>query len=852
MKRTKKKWLLTALSLITAGCFGLGLASCKDESETEGISYNAITFTDQTVDVANAPDFVVEVGENKITKVLLDDAELKAEDYLVKNGYFAFAYENFQQMGLGVHNVKVVFEKGTKEFTVTVTDVQDAKIAISLEESYSIGDTVLPKAERLNNYQAFELSYSLTKEGVEVPMTENGSGFEVAFEQEGDYVYTVSVEKNGETKKNAYPIRVNDRFSYATGKEYVSQEQISYFSGTLSCEWDESREAIKASEYLGISNELIHRARYAGDNYLEVVLSTDVDNPSYGSFPYEATDKKSIAFAGEFYATDRMQTILIDLTGVNNKEGVTEIAKGNSGLPIWIYSAKFRKDPLTDTVNYAAHAYKKANIWTASDGDGTPWDYRVGDYMELWTYQTIMFKTSMIKQALSLGYTHLIYEAENSTNGATLYYNENVTSAQTDLTEQTATDSVRFENGRVLVAMNISGLIDSQKEWTYLAGVSTGKLLTVGLTFTSKVVTDASICFNGAVTQKQRVEVGETFDLTKFTVVAGETTVSDVVWTIDGEYTDMTNTALLLSEGIYTLKATIVGETGRGSAYCTLSVVRPLTSAEITGELVTEERMNLWQSVGEFRYTDKYIAQGQLSLSAMAIQKAKQDGKNYLEVTAFAIDGWLSIALNPEGTPALNGSASTFDGISTFVIDLTHVTADDGYVKLLWVNQFTVGLNHAEFIDKPVTEKVDYAHLVYAGDSKLLTATSGQVLSVNDINELKTIYDPVSQQWKAFMVAKAGTFGIKKSIVADAVAAGFTKVRLDVIGANGATNVYYGDNLSTGAVSTTGTNNATFTNKKRISITLDITNVTSIGGDYAYLCGTNVGWLVLAGMYFCN
>lgn len=852
MKKQRTRFLITLLFL-ALGCFSAGLGGCdnnppESSQSSQGITYGDITFVSQTVDVADAPDFVVEIGDNEITKVLVDGVVLPINHYLTKNGYFAFAYDNFYEMGLGVHNVEVVFEQGSKQFTITVTDVQDPKFSIDVEASYDVGDRMLPKAERLNDYQMYDLSYALTKDGVDVPMTDEGNSFGVSFFEEGDYVYTISVTKNGTTTTNTYPIRVSDRFEYAEGKNYVSEEQISYFSGTVSCEWDEERGAIKATEYFGISNELIHRARYAGDNYLELVVSGDITNPSYISFPYKASDKKGVSLGGECYATDGLQTILIDMSEIKNKDGVTEVAKGNSGLPVYVYSAKFRENSLTDNVNYAAHAYKSANIWTSSDGDGTPWDYRVGDYMELWTYETIMVKTSLFKQALGLGYTHVIYEAENSAFGATLHYNEKITSAQTKLNESTATHTAPFENGRLSVAMDITAIANSTSEWVYLAGVTNGKLLTINLTFTDNPVTNAAVQFNGTETIKQRVLVNEAFDMSKFSVSIDGQDITDIQWTLNGESVDMTNKALVLPEGIHTLKATITGASGRGSAACLLSVVRPLQSSEIQGELVTEDRMSLWQTAGEFRWAGRYIAQTQLSLSAMAIQKAKEDGKNYLEVTAMAINGWLGVDLKPSATMAWNASCSTFDGLNTFVIDLTNITADDGFVKLLWVNEFTVGLSHAEFIDKPITMKVNYAQWGYAS-SNIISVTNGGVHSVNDIDELQQIFDPVSELWKTFMVAKSGTFGIKKSIVEDAIASGFTKVRLDIIGTNGATTVYYGDKLSAGAISTSDTKTASFTNK-RASVMIDITNVASISGDYVYLAGTNAGWLVLEGLYF--
>jgi hypothetical protein len=184
MKKQKTRVLKILLS-IALGCFSLGLLGCGDNGSSEssqasqGIAYGDITFVSQTVDVADAPDFVVEIGENKINKVLVDGVALPINHYLVKNGYFAFAYDNFYEMGLGVHNVEVVFEQGSKQFTITVTDVQDPEFSIAVEASYDVGDRTLPKAKRLNDYQAYDLSYALTKDGVDVPMTDEGDGLSV-------------------------------------------------------------------------------------------------------------------------------------------------------------------------------------------------------------------------------------------------------------------------------------------------------------------------------------------------------------------------------------------------------------------------------------------------------------------------------------------------------------------------------------------------------------------------------------------------------------------------------------------------------------------------------------------------
>ena len=231
------------------------------------------------------------------------------------------------------------------------------------------------------------------------------------------------------------------------------------------------------------------------------------------------------------------------------------------------------------------------------------------------------------------------------------------------------------------------------------------------------------------------------------------------------------------------------------------------------------------------------------------IEKAKEDGKTYLEITAMANNGWLGVDLLPNGATKTTGSSSTFDGKVTSIVDLSNVTDDDGFIRTAWVNEFALLVYHAEFIDKPVTDKVNYAHL---NTKESMGYISGTWASVNDYkSDLAPYFNVDSQLWKTMPVAKATSFSMKKSLISQAIASGYTKLEIQLVAIQGATNAYHYSNLASSAIvkGASGVKSTAFTSG-RATVTLDITNIANVSGDWAYLLGTDTGVLVMESAFF--
>lgn len=861
MKRRNLAFVI--LSMLAAGCLSCGIAACKDKDKDAGISYENIVFASQTFDVSNAPNYVVEIGDNKILKVIVDGVELAEDEYIVKNGHFAFAYQNFFQMQIGEHNIKVVFEQGEKEFTLTITDTEEVKIDLgkTMSKVFPIGDNVLPKVQNLNQYQAFDLSYSLTKDGTVIPLTDNGEDFKVSLAEEGDYIYTVSVLRGGQTRDTQFSFKVEDAYAYETGKQFVTESQSSFFSSSTVCSWDTSKNAVKSIDYLGVSNGLVQRAKYAGDNYLEVVIGGNYKSPAYIRVSYVGQEKQgSSCQDGEFYGTAYKQTYIIDMSQIESKEGVTYFAFGEKAAPVWLYSARFVDRPISENVNYSAHVYQKADLWSSTSD--TLWKYKAGDIMELTTTRTILFDTEMLKMAASLGYTHIHFEASNTSSKASIHYNENIASNFSEQFNATnATNTVEFEGGNVSLFMDITNLSDSNTRWTSIAGASFGRMIVKKLSFTSEPIDDVELRYDGVDAVQKNITLGDSLDMSKFAVIVDGTPVLNVKWTLEGDDgVNMSNQAFTLKEGTYNLRATVQTATGIGSAYCRLNVVRSITKSEIDGELAAESKMGLWNSTAQI-YWDmtKISATQDAQFATAALMKAIEEGYQSMEITAIASNGWLDMDMAPGAASYVRGEASTYEGAFTFCIDIRDVTLVDSYTRLIGVNQNEIQITHAQFIKTSVSANTDYGKYPYLIAEYVMTDKGNTRASVNNYqDELSRYFDFALYEWKTMSAVKdGGTHCISTKLLKDAVASGFTKIELNLIAIRGATAVYYYDNVTATPVSSgldvnnlpTGVTKGVFVDG-RLKVTLDITNVDNIQGAYAYLTGTNEGTIVLESLYF--
>ena len=844
----KKVFVLCLLAAIAATCFVL-YSACSEKSEVAR-EFSEVVFESVTVDVKDQPDYYARVYDFNVKKVTVDGEELNEENYTVKNGYFAFAYQNYKSMGLGTHNIKVFFDEGERTFDFTVTDVREADFSLgfSLPDGAQIGLYNLPKAIRNNAFQDYVIDYELKYNGEKIDMNDDGEDFSYAFEEVGQYDYIVKVLKNGNITEYKYPFTITDKYGFSPEMDYAAKGAYQAFNGSYN---DEKGCVVGYSGgYLTIDGGLISRAKYSGYDYLYVVVGSDYDNNCYVSlkYSYGNVDFSNASWEGNFYSHSGKQAILLSFKNITKERSVHSLFQ--SSYPVNIYSAKFVKQPITEEENYACQAYgATSGLWTQSNNGG--WDYTGDDIMELHTDRTICFSTEKIKQAISLGYTTVILDANNSDTDAKLYYNKKATSFEGNYEGENSDSVVSFSGGNASVAIDITEIANSSTKWTYLAGVTQGKLVITSLTFTSSKVADVKITYNGKKDNNLSLRYGK--DALNFTKFGYESSVAglNAVWTLDDMAIDMSDTENFPKEGTHTLKVMLKGDGVKGKASFTISVYKELSFDDFRGELVNADNVGYWKANYDFKFTtDGYSAGGSILLKTAVITAAKEAGYNYLEVKANAGDGWLNSCLN-------HGNFSTYDNETTFILDLSDVTPDAGYTQLLSVNQYSLMLYSAKFVESDISANVNYAHFFYQL-SNYWAATDGLgwVSAYPNYTELNEMGYPckdasAANSWKAFFATR-GTHCLSKAFLEKAVAAGYKNITLTYIGLKGAEKLYYYDNVSSPEV-TYGLNvNDLPSGVKvmefkdgRATVTLDITSVDKLNGDWAYLAGITSGTLLI-------
>ena len=258
----KKVFVLCLLAAIAANCFVL-YSACSGKSEVAR-DFSEVVFESVTVDVKDQPDYYARVFDFNVKKVTVDGEKLNEENYTVKNGYFAFAYQNYKSMGLGTHNIKVFFNEGERTFDFTVTDVRDADFSLgfALPDGAQIGAYNLPKAIRNNAFQDYVIDYELKYNGEKIDMNDDGEDFSYAFEEVGQYDYIVKVFKNGNITEYKYPFTITDKYGFSPEMDYAVKGAYQAFNGSYN---DEKGCIVGYSGgYLTIDGGLISRAKYSG------------------------------------------------------------------------------------------------------------------------------------------------------------------------------------------------------------------------------------------------------------------------------------------------------------------------------------------------------------------------------------------------------------------------------------------------------------------------------------------------------------------------------------------------------------------------------------------------------------
>lgn len=142
------------------------------------------------------------IDADEVSAVSIDGTPLSAEDYMLKNGYILFNDGLYSTLGIGDHTIVLTSGEKTSSFKLTVTDEADIDYVMpEVEELLFVGSD-LPKVTFSNDIQAKEVDYSLTINGVESELSDNGTYNRIESDVAGDCKYTIKITRNGKEVEN--------------------------------------------------------------------------------------------------------------------------------------------------------------------------------------------------------------------------------------------------------------------------------------------------------------------------------------------------------------------------------------------------------------------------------------------------------------------------------------------------------------------------------------------------------------------------------------------------------------------------------------------------------------------------
>ena len=174
----KEKWIkfLAGIACVFL-VFGTTACRCNGGGDTAGDGSSAPTqsseeekrfnlqFENMSVDVTQIPEGLY-IDDFTLEKVTLGETVLESTEYIVRNGYFLFACEQYGALGVGTKTVKLQFAEGSTDFTLTVTDGKAPVYKLPKGKVFllpTVGGE-LPALTRAYPYQLYDVSYTVKDE----------------------------------------------------------------------------------------------------------------------------------------------------------------------------------------------------------------------------------------------------------------------------------------------------------------------------------------------------------------------------------------------------------------------------------------------------------------------------------------------------------------------------------------------------------------------------------------------------------------------------------------------------------------------------------------------------------------
>ena len=149
-----KKIFLVVLALITVISASAFFIGCGGGSTVSAPEISNITA--DVDDVVSAVTFDLSV----VKEVYMDNQKLGANDYTATSTSVLLKGSKYGEFGIGTHKMKIVFESGTSEFDLIVTDLKAPAYTFdNLGGKIEFGsneDVVLPVISRNSAYQVYD------------------------------------------------------------------------------------------------------------------------------------------------------------------------------------------------------------------------------------------------------------------------------------------------------------------------------------------------------------------------------------------------------------------------------------------------------------------------------------------------------------------------------------------------------------------------------------------------------------------------------------------------------------------------------------------------------------------------
>jgi hypothetical protein len=304
-KKVKSLFLVSFVSLTLLSACGGGKQ--EDVSSASSTSIPAPEIADLTLDLLNPDNQVVPYGIYTNASLTIEGTKLTDQQFLLGS---KISKSYLKELGPREKAYDCVFssDQGQDGFALTITDSSDLSLWVDStldgkvfeKGSVSIGDFVLQSED---SYQPVTLKFTLQKEGVEIPFSEDL--------EEGKYTYTCAVYRSGTFAKN-----ITATFSVLSASDYFDYclEPVNLLSFITVSDGDSQAISLKNDEFLiqsdgertfTIPASLIEKGKLLGKNLIgmSVRVDQDVTAPSTTNSVFSATYADSLkAYPGNVLA----------------------------------------------------------------------------------------------------------------------------------------------------------------------------------------------------------------------------------------------------------------------------------------------------------------------------------------------------------------------------------------------------------------------------------------------------------------------------------------------------------------------------------------------------------------------